>query len=156
MSVSGSTSASGVPGSIPFASTMIPVWSVPSSTSSSARIIPSLSSPAHLALLELQAVRQHRARKRHTDGRAGAEVPRAADDLARVALPHVDLAQLQPVRVRMLDRVEHASDAEEAEVAVDVGDADGLDPVDLAGRDHEPVARARGPASRAGRSPAAS
>ena len=47
-SVSGRTSTSGVPGSIPFSSTMIPAWSVPRSTSSSARIMPSLISPRTL------------------------------------------------------------------------------------------------------------
>jgi len=67
----------------------------------------------HLALLELQTVRQYRARQRNAHGRAGAEVPRPADDLARVAFPDVDLAQLQPVRIRMLDCLENPSDAEE-------------------------------------------
>ena len=94
---------------------------------------------AHLALLELQAVRQHGAGQRDADRRAGAEVPRAADDLARIALAHVHLAELQAVRVRMLHGVEHAADTEEAEVAVDVCDADRLDPVDLARRDDEAV-----------------
>src|SRR3954462_4051311 len=46
-STSGSTSPSGVPGSVS-GSSMIPEWSLPSSTSSSARIIPSESSPRTL------------------------------------------------------------------------------------------------------------
>ena len=41
----GRTSASGVPGSIPSGSTMIPAWSAPRPISSSARIIPRDSSP---------------------------------------------------------------------------------------------------------------
>ena len=44
-SCTGSTSASGVPGSIPSGRTMIPAWSVPSPISSSARIIPRDTSP---------------------------------------------------------------------------------------------------------------
>jgi hypothetical protein len=47
-STSGSTSTSGVPGSTVPGSSMIPAWSVPRSTSSSARIIPSLTSPRTL------------------------------------------------------------------------------------------------------------
>ena len=50
---------------------------------------------SQLRLLEPLPVRQHRARERHGDRRAGAEVPGAADDLPRVALPHVDAAELQ-------------------------------------------------------------
>jgi hypothetical protein len=37
----------------------------------------------------------------------------------------------------MLHGFEHTADAKEPEVAVDVGDADMLDALDLAGRDHE-------------------
>ncbi len=47
-SARGSTSASGVPGSVPSASSMMPAWSWPRSTSSSARIIPSDVSPRTL------------------------------------------------------------------------------------------------------------
>ncbi len=58
--------------------------------------------PAKLALVErLVEDRQERARQRDRDGRARLEVPRAAHDLARVTLPHVDLAHAQPVGVRM-------------------------------------------------------
>src|SRR5947199_9020565 len=39
----------------------------------------------------------------------------------------------------MLRRLGHAPDAEQSEVAVAVGNAALLDPVDLAARDHEPV-----------------
>ncbi len=92
---------------------------------------------AHFAPLETQAVGQHRARQCDADRRAGAEVPGAADDLARVTVPHVDVAQLQPVGVRVLGRLEHAADPEQPEIAVDVGDPDGLDRIDLARRDDE-------------------
>ena len=64
---------------------------------------------------------QQRARQRDRDRRAGAEVPRAADDLARLALPHVDPAELEPVGVRVLAGLEHLADEEAAEVAVVVG-----------------------------------
>ena len=94
---------------------------------------------AYLAALEQEAVREHRAGQCDRNGRARAEVPRAADDLARVSLADVDVTELQPVGVRMLRRVEHTPDAEEPEVAVDVCDAPCLDPVDLAGRDDEAV-----------------
>ena len=94
---------------------------------------------AHLALLELQPSRQPRARQRHGHGRPGAEVPGAADDLPRVALPHVDAAELEPVGVRVLLRLEHAPDPEEPEVAVVVGHAATLDPLHLRGRDREPL-----------------
>ena len=74
--------------------------------------------------------RQDRARKRNGNRRPCAEVPRAADDLTRLALAHVDAAELEPVGVRMLPRLDHASDAEEAEIAVDVGDAAAHDSFD--------------------------
>ena len=72
---------------------------------------------AQLAALEREPVRERRARQRDRDLRPGAEVPGAADDLVRLGLPHVDLAELQPVGVRMLLRLEHVADAEEAEIA---------------------------------------
>ena len=122
-SPSGSTSASGVPGSTASARTMIPEWSAPSSSSRSERIIPSETSPRSFACSSFSPPGQHRARQRDRDGRARAEVPGAADDLARLALPHVHRAELEPVGVRVLARLEHAADAEEAEVAVDVGHA---------------------------------
>ena len=81
--------------------------------------------PAQLALVErLVEDRQEGTRQRDRDRRARLEVPRAADDLARVPLPHVDLAHAQPVGIRVrLDR-EHAADEEATEVAVEVRDAD--------------------------------
>jgi hypothetical protein len=83
--------------------------------------------------------RQVGARERHRDGRAALEVPRTAHDLARVALPHVDLAQSQPVRVRMWADLEDASDEEAAKVAVDVGHADVDHTLHLERGDRQPV-----------------
>ena len=110
----------------------MPVWSAPSSSSRSERIIPSETSPRSFARSSVAAVREHRARQRDGDRRAGAEVPGAADDLARLALADVDAAELEPVGVRVLAGLEHAADAEEPEVAVVVGDAAARDPLDLA------------------------
>ena len=95
--------------------------------------------PANLALFELQTAWEHCAGQRDADRCARSEVPRSADDLPRVALAQVDLADLQPVRVRVLHGIEHAADTEEPEVAVDVCDADRLDLVELARRDDEAV-----------------
>src|SRR5207244_11075420 len=71
------------------------------------------------------------------DGRPRPEVPRSADDLAGLALSHVHLAELEPVRVRVLPGLDHPPDPEELEIAVDVGDAAALDPLDLGGGDAE-------------------
>src|SRR5436305_1329652 len=71
------------------------------------------------------------------DGCAGAEVPGAADDLARLALADVHPRELQAVRVRVLLGLEHAPHAEPVEVAVDLRNADPLDSLDLRGRDRE-------------------
>ena len=81
--------------------------------------------PAQLPLIQrLVEDRQERAGQSDRDGGAGLEVPRAADDLARVALPHVDLTHAQPVGVRVrLDR-EHTADEEASEVAIEVRNAD--------------------------------
>ena len=87
---------------------------------------------AELRGLELLAVGEHRARQRDRDLGPGAEVPGAADDLPRLALPHVDLAQLQPVCVRVLAGLEHEPDPVEAEVAVLVRDSAVEDPLHLA------------------------
>ena len=58
---------------------------------------------AELALVQrLVEDREERTRERDRNGRTGLEVPRAADDLARVSLPHVDLADAEPIGVRML------------------------------------------------------
>ena len=81
--------------------------------------------PAKLALVErLVEDRQERTGQRDRDGRAGLEVPGPADDLTGVALPHVDLADTEPVGVRVRVDGEHAADEEPAEVAVDVGHTD--------------------------------
>ncbi len=98
---------------------------------------------AELGRLEGRAVREYGSGQRHRHRRAGAEVPRAADDLTRLALTDVDLAELQPVRVRMLPRLEHAADEEAAQIAVRVGDAAAFDTLDLRGRDAEPLRQIR-------------
>jgi len=90
---------------------------------------------AELAAVEGQPVRERRTGQCDGDLRAGAEVPRAADDLVRAVLADVHLRQLQTVRVRMLAGLEHVPDAE----AGDVGGAAALDPVHLGGRDRQPV-----------------
>ena len=79
---------------------------------------------AQLGALELRPARQDGARQGDRDRGAGAEVPRAADDLPRLVLPHVDAAELEPVGIRVLSGLEHPADAVQAEVSVDVGDAD--------------------------------
>ena len=132
----GRTSTSGVPGSGPSGSTMIPAWSSPRPTSSSARIIPREACPrSSRSSSGWSKIGQERAGQRDGDRRAGLEVPRAADDLARVALPHVDLADAEPVGVRVRVDLEHAADEEAAEVAVHVRDADVDDALDLERRD---------------------
>ncbi len=68
--------------------------------------------PTELAFVErLVEDREVGARQRDGNGGVGLEVPGAADDLSRVALPHVDLADAQPVRVGMRPDLEHAPDA---------------------------------------------
>ena len=137
-STSGSTSPSSVPGSIS-GSTMIPEWSRAELDLVLGQDHPVRELAANLALLELQPAREPRAGQRDRHGRARAEVPGAADDLARVALPHVHAAELEPVGVRVLLGLEHAPDPEEPEVAVLVGHATALDPLHLRGRDREPL-----------------
>ena len=83
--------------------------------------------------------REPRARQRHRDRGARAEVPRAADDLARLSLPHVHLAELEPVGVRVLARLEHLADEEETVIAVLVDRPARLDRVHLGRADAEPL-----------------
>ena len=92
-----------------------------------------------LALLDHEPAGHRRTGEDHGDRGSRAEVPRAADDRARLALPHVDLRQLQLVRVGVLARLEDLADAEVAEVAVDVRHAAAPDVVDLARRNREPL-----------------
>jgi hypothetical protein len=93
---------------------------------------------AYLPLLELQTAREHRTRERDRDGCARAKVPRAADDLPRLALADVHATELQPVGVRVLGGLEDLAHAEEAEVAIGVRDAAPLDALDLRGGDRQP------------------
>ena len=69
---------------------------------------------AELAPLERRARSGASPRQRDRDRRAGAEVPGAAHDLVPVGLAHVDLRELETVGVRMLDGLEHVTDAEQA------------------------------------------
>ena len=88
--------------------------------------------------------RQLRARQRDRDGGAGGEVPRTADDLPRRSLPHVHLAELKPVGVRVLARLEHLADEEEPVIAVLVDRPARLDRVHLGGADAQPVRQLAG------------
>ena len=118
---------------------MIPAWSVPSPISSSARIIPRESSPrSGRSSSGAGKPGQEHAREPDRDGGADAEVPGAADDLPRLALPHVDLAELELVGVRVLVGGDHPADPQVREVVALVGDADVDHAVDLERRDREP------------------
>ena len=93
---------------------------------------------AERALLERpREARKERAGQADRDRGAGAEVPGAADDLLRVGVADVDLAQLQAVGVRVRLRREDVADDEMAEVASLVRDADVGDALDLERRDGE-------------------
>ena len=67
---------------------------------------------AQLRLAQLLAARHPRARQRHRDGLAGADVGGAADDRPRPVLADVDGADPQPVGVGVLDRLGHLADHE--------------------------------------------
>ena len=95
---------------------------------------------AQLALVErLVEDREVGAGQRDRDRRARIEVPGTADDLSRVPLPHVDLADAQPVGVRMGVDLEDAPDEEAPDVPVRVGDADVDHALDLERGDREPL-----------------
>ncbi len=72
---------------------------------------------AELRALELRPVGHDRARAGHRHDLPGRHVRRAAHDLPRFALPHVDHADGQPVRVGMAVGAEHAADHEVLEAA---------------------------------------
>ena len=82
---------------------------------------------------------QERAGEPDGNGRARTEVPCAADDLLRVRVADVHLAELEPVCVRMRIRGDHPPDDEVREVAARVGHADVDEPVDLERRDRQPL-----------------
>ena len=90
---------------------------------------------AELRRLEPHAVGKHRAGQCDRDRVAGAEVPGAADDLARLALPHVHPAELEAIGVRVLVGSDDEPDAEEPEVAVGVLNPATDDAIDLAAGD---------------------
>ena len=92
-----------------------------------------------LAALEHEPVRELGAGQCDRDGRARSEVPRPADDLVGVALPHVDDTELEPIRVRVLPGAEHLPGAEEAEVPAVVRYSPVLDRRDDRTRDVDPL-----------------
>jgi len=87
---------------------------------------------------------QLRARQRDRDSGSGAEVPRTADDLTRRSLAHVHLAELEPVGVRVLARLENLADEEETVIAVLIDRPARLDRVHLRGADAQPVGQLAG------------
>ncbi len=102
--------------------------------------------PAQLALVQrLVEDRQEGTGQSDCDGRTRLEVPRAADDLARIPLPHVDLAHAQSIGVRVRVDREHAADEEAAEVAVEVRNADVDHALDLARRGEQVDLRSPSP-----------
>ena len=116
----------------------MPAWSAPRPISSSARIIPRDSSPrSGRSSSGAGKPGSSTPGKPDRDGGADPEVPGAADDLARLALPHVDLAELELVGVRVLVGGDDRADAQEREVVARVGDPDVDDTVDLERRDGE-------------------
>ena len=89
---------------------MMRVWSGPSSSSLLGQDHSVGDGVTEGPLLDREALGHHRSRQRNRNGRTGGEVPRAADDLPRLVLADVDLAELEPVGVRMLARLEHLAD----------------------------------------------
>jgi len=86
-------------------------------------IIPSETSPLSLTRSSFIPPGTTAPGKPDRNRRTRAEVPGAADDLARLRLAHVDLAELQAIGVRMLPGLEHTADAEVVEVAFGIRDA---------------------------------
>ena len=82
---------------------------------------------AELGDPELGAVGQHRARQGHGDRGAGLEVRRAADDLARIAVAHVDRAEAEAIGVRVLLARQHAAHPVELEAAGDAAPVERLE-----------------------------
>jgi hypothetical protein len=95
--------------------------------------------PSELRPFEPTTVGQDRARQRDRDRRPLAEIPRSADDLARLVVSHVDGAELETVGVGMLGGLENAPDPVEAQIAVLVGHATPDDPLDPGDRDRQPL-----------------
>ena len=98
---------------------------------------------AQLRPLERASVGQHRAGHCDADRCAGAEVPRAADDLPRLGLADVDPAELQLVGIRVLPGLEHTAGDEPSEVAVGVGNARPVGALHLGRGDREPLRQLR-------------
>ena len=94
---------------------------------------------AELRALERAAVRKQGAGKGDRDRRPGTEVPRPADDLARLGLADIDAAELEAVGVRVLARLDDLAHEVAAVVAVVVGHTAVGDALHLAGGDREAV-----------------
>ena len=145
----GSTSTSGVPGSAPVGQQHDPRVILTEADLVLGEDHPARRLTAQLALVQgLVEDREVGAGQRDRDRGARIEVPGAADDLSRVALPHVDLADAQPVGVRMCVDLEDAPDEEAPDVPVRVGDADVDHALDLQRGDREPLERSRRPSRR--------
>ena len=124
---------------------MIPAWSVAELELALGEDHSPRDLPAQLCLAERGiGSGEPRARKRDRDGGAGTEVPGAADDLARLPLSDVHLAELEPVRIRVLARLEDLADEEETVVAVLVDRPARLDRVHLGRADAQPLGQLAG------------
>ena len=99
----------------------------PSSSSRSDRIIPSETWPRSLARSSFVPPGSTAPGSATATVAPVAEVPGTAHDLTGSPFAHVHAAELEPVGVRVLTRLEHVADAVEPEVPVDVGDTDPLD-----------------------------
>ena len=101
--------------------------------------MPSEVSPRSFERCDAAPVEQRRARQRDRDGVAGAEVPGAAHDLARLGLADVDPAELQAVGVRVLAGLEHEPGDDQLLDAVLRGQPAALDALDLVAGEREPA-----------------
>ena len=135
----GSTSASGVPGLDPVREHHDPgvIGAEPDLVLGQDH--PARELAAERPLIErCREARQEDAGKPDCNRRTDTEVPGATDDLTRLALPHVDLAELELVGVRMLVSDDDLADPQEREVVARVLDADVDHTLDLERRDVEP------------------
>ena len=114
---------------------MIPQWSVPIPSSSSARIIPSDSWPRSFAFRSSLPSGMIAPGLRDRDRLPGRDVVGAADDLDRRRAADVDHADAEPVGVGVLVPLEHLPDDEVLEPV----DAVVLDPLDLGAGHRQPL-----------------
>ena len=125
---------------------MIPLWSVPIPSSSSARIIPLEILTAQLGLAQLGAVGHDRAGPGHGDDLAGGHVGGAADDLGGLAAAGLDQTDAEAVGVGVALGRQHAPDDEEVQAV----DAVVLDPLDLGAGHGQALGQLLGVLSRGG------